>query len=161
MLVVMTLVSSLVPTLIPSVPPRPAIFTREALRRSEAGPKMMAADNRYCLSPFGGLTTFGRLEVCYGLTLLPLFAAMGGANAAEAGKVTVGSAPTPEGEAAFNAIYQERLAAREKEVKAMGFELDDDDRKELENLLRTSFCGFQAKLKCAGSPVVKGGYRPK
>ena len=98
--------------------------------------------------------------------------------AAPAFASTVGAAPTPEDEAKFDAILQEKLKEKEKQFAKMGFTLDEEDRKEVrktvachaclistshaqyllricdsqtEYLLRTSLCGFQAKLKCAGS----------
>ena len=72
------------------------------------------------------------------------------------GPSVVGAAPTAEGEAALEALYLEAVAKQEKQVKAMGFDLDDSDRKEIEMLIRTQYCGFQAKLKCKGSPAAKG-----
>ena len=68
----------------------------------------------------------------------------------------VGASATLEDEEKFQAIYAEKLKAREEKVAAMGFELDDEDRKELENMLRTQYCGFQAKLRCEGSPPAYG-----
>ena len=71
------------------------------------------------------------------------------------GPSTVGAAPTAEGEAELERLYLEAVAKQEKQVAAMGFELDDSDRKEIEMLIRTQYCGFQAKLKCKGSPAAK------
>ncbi len=103
-------------------------------------------------------------------TALPLFAT-GKAQAITAyaakdfkdgkyvGPPVVGSAPTAEDEAKLEEIYLEAVKKQEKEVQAMGFEMDDDDRKEVEMVIRTQYCGFQAKLKCKGSPAAKNGGR--
>ena len=53
----------------------------------------------------------------------------------------------------FDKLYAEAIAKKEKVVKEMGFDLDDADKLETEMLLRTQYCGFQAKLKCKGSPA--------
>ena len=71
------------------------------------------------------------------------------------GPSVVGAAPTLEGEQKLEELYLEAVAKQEKQVKAMGFELDDSDRKEVEMMIRTQYCGFQAKLKCKGSPAAK------
>ena len=42
-------------------------------------------------------------------------------------------------------------------VKGMGFDLEDSDKKEIEMMVRNQYCGFQAKLKCKGSPAAKNG----
>ena len=42
---------------------------------------------------------------------------------------------------------------QEKVVKEMGFDLEPKDRLEIEMMVRTQYCGFQAKLKCKGSPA--------
>uniref|UniRef100_A0A7S0NC85 Uncharacterized protein n=1 Tax=Phaeocystis antarctica TaxID=33657 RepID=A0A7S0NC85_9EUKA len=76
----------------------------------------------------------------------PLFAA---ANSASAG--TVGAAPTPEDEAKFDVIFAQKLEEKKVMFAKMGYEVEEEDKKELEYLLRTSLCGFQAKLKCKGS----------
>ena len=98
-------------------------------------------------------------------TLMPLFAAGNAASAITAfaakdfkdgvyvGPSVVGAAPTAEGEAEFEKIYLDAVAKKEKTVKEMGFDLDDSDRLQTEMLLRTQYCGFQAKLKCKGSPA--------
>lgn len=104
-------------------------------------------------------------------SLLPLFAA-GKVNAVTnyakaefdasgkyVGKSVVGAAPTFEDEEKFEEIYVEAVKKQEKVVQNMGFDMDDSDRKELEMLLRTQYCGFQAKLKCKGSPAAKNGGR--
>jgi hypothetical protein len=75
------------------------------------------------------------------------------------GPSVVGAAPTIEGEEKLEELYLEALAKKEKTVQAMGFELDDNDRKDTEMLLRTQYCGFQAKLKCKASPAAKNGGR--
>ena len=101
-----------------------------------------------------------------GVSVLPLFAAAK-AHAITAfaakdfkdgvyvGPSVVGAAPTEEGEIALEKLYLEAVAKQEKQVKEMGFEMDDSDRKEVEMLIRTQYCGFQAKLKCKGSPAAK------
>ena len=75
------------------------------------------------------------------------------------GPSVVGAAPTAEGEEALEALYLEALAKQEKVVKGMGFEMDASDRLDVEMLVRTQYCGFQAKLKCKGSPAAKNGGR--
>ena len=50
------------------------------------------------------------------------------ANSATAS--TVGAAPTPEDEAKFDAIFQEKLKEKETQFAKMGYELEDDDKKE-------------------------------
>ena len=97
--------------------------------------------------------------------VLPLFAGSNAAHALTAyvakdfkdgvyvGPSVVGAAPTAEGEAEFDKLYAEAIAKKEKVVKEMGFDLDDADKLETEMLLRTQYCGFQAKLKCKGSPA--------
>ena len=82
--------------------------------------------------------------------MLPLF----GTHAADAANFA--ETATQEDEERFNAIYLEKLKAREEKVAAMGFELDEQDRKDLEMMLRTQYCGFQAKLRCEGSPPAYG-----
>ena len=72
---------------------------------------------------------------------------------------TTGAAPTLEGEELFQGYYDEAIKKKEATVKAMGFDLDDDDRFETEMMLRTQYCGFQAKLKCKASPAAKNGGR--
>ena len=71
------------------------------------------------------------------------------------GPSVVGAAPTLEGEEKLEELYAEALKKQEKAVKDMGFDMDDGDRKELEMLVRTQYCGFQAKLKCKASPAAK------
>lgn len=100
-------------------------------------------------------------------SVLPLFAAGKAAHAITdyakkdfkdgvyVGPSVVGAAPTIEGEEKFEELYLEALAKKEATIKAMGFELDDSDRKDTEMLLRTQYCGFQAKLKCKASPAAK------
>ena len=102
---------------------------------------------------------------------LPLFAAANGAHAITAyaakdfkdgqyvGPPVVGAAPTAEDEAKLEELYLEAVKKQEKKVKDLGFEMDDDDRKEVEMMIRTQYCGFQAKLKCKGSPAAKNGGR--
>jgi len=75
------------------------------------------------------------------------------------GPSVVGAAPTAEGEAQLEALYLEALAKQEKVVAGMGFEMDASDRLEVEMLVRTAQCGFQAKIKCKGSPAAKNGGR--
>ena len=75
------------------------------------------------------------------------------------GPSVVGAAPTFEGEEAFEKLYKEDLKKQEAVVKGMGFEMDDSDRFETEMLSRTKYCGFQAKVKCKGSPAAKNGGR--
>ena len=58
------------------------------------------------------------------------------------------AAATPEGEAAFQAIYEKALGKKEATFKSMDLEIDDADCKELENMLRTKYCGFPAEIKC-------------
>ena len=75
------------------------------------------------------------------------------------GPSTTGAAPTLEGEEKFQALYDEAILKKEKTVKDLGFDLDDEDRFETEMMLRTQYCGFQAKLKCKASPAAKNGGR--
>jgi|EP00900_Chrysochromulina_parva_P000933 hypothetical protein len=112
-----------------------------------------------------------RTAIYAAATALPLFAAAAKVKAITAyaaddfkdgkyvGPSVVGSAPNAEGEAKFEEIYLAAVKKQEKEVQAMGFELDEEDRKEVEMVLRTQYCGFQAKLKCKGSPAAKNGGR--
>ena len=110
-----------------------------------------------------------RTAIYAAATALPLFAAKVKAITAYAaddfkdgkyvGPSVVGSAPNAEDEAKFEEIYLATVKKQEKEVQAMGFELDEEDRKEVEMVLRTQYCGFQAKLKCKGSPAAKNGGR--
>ena len=108
--------------------------------------------------------------LCTGAAALgPLFAARGSAQALTeyvkkdfkdgvyVGPPVVGAAPTAEGEVKLEQLYFAALEKQEATVKAMGFELDEADRLEVEMLVRTQYCGFQAKLKCKGSPAAKGG----
>ena len=73
------------------------------------------------------------------------------------GPSVVGAAPTFEDEEKLEVLYKEAVAKQEKVVKSMGFDMDDSDRLETEMIVRTQYCGFQAKLKCKGSPAAKGG----
>ena len=111
-----------------------------------------------------------RTAICAAATVLPLFAAAKvqaitayASNDFKDGKYVgpsvVGSAPNAEDEAKFEEIYLATVKKQEKEVQAMGFELDEEDRKEVEMVLSTQYCGFQAKLKCKGSPAAKNGGR--
>ena len=75
------------------------------------------------------------------------------------GKSVTGAAPTAEDEAKLEELYLAAVAKQEKVVAGMGFELEDGDRKEIEMMLRNQYCGFQAKLKCKGSPAAKNGGR--
>lgn len=75
------------------------------------------------------------------------------------GPPVVGAAPTAEGEAELERLYLEAVQKQEKVVGAMGFELEDSDRFDIEMVVRTQYCGFQAKLKCKGSPAAKNGGR--
>jgi len=75
------------------------------------------------------------------------------------GPSVVGAAPTAEGEAKLEELYLEALKKQEQVVKGMGFEMEESDRLETEMLVRTQYCGFQAKLKCKGSPAAKNGGR--
>ena len=69
------------------------------------------------------------------------------------GPSVTGAAPTVDGEDEFQKLYDEAIKKKEKTVKDMGFDLDDNDRFETEMVLRTQYCGFQAKLKCKASPA--------
>ena len=71
------------------------------------------------------------------------------------GPSVVGAAPTAEDEAKLEELYLEALKKQEKVVKDMGFDMDDDDKREVEMMIRNQYCGFQAKLKCKGSPAAK------
>ena len=71
------------------------------------------------------------------------------------GPSVVGAAPTAEDEAKLEELYLEALKKQEKVVKDMGFNMDDDDKREVEMMIRNQYCGFQAKLKCKGSPAAK------
>ena len=105
-------------------------------------------------------------------SMMPLFA-VGKANAITdyakkdfkdevyIGPSVVGAAPTYEGEQKLEELYKAALTKQEQTVKAMGFDMDDSDKLELEMLVRTQYCGFQAKLKCKGSPAAKGGQGSK
>jgi hypothetical protein len=75
------------------------------------------------------------------------------------GPSVVGAAPTAEDEAKLEELFKEALTKQEKVVKDMGFDLDDKDEREIEMMLRNQYCGFQAKLKCKGSPAAKNGGR--
>ena len=75
------------------------------------------------------------------------------------GPSVVGAAPTAEDEAKLEDLYLEAVAKQEKQVKAMGFDLEESDKKDIEMMIRTQYCGFQAKLKCKGSPAAKNGGR--
>lgn len=100
------------------------------------------------------------------ISALPLFAA-GSAGAITdyaakdfkdgkyVGPSVVGAAPELGDEEKLEELYLEAVAKQEKTVKAMGFDLEDSDKKEIEMMLRTQYCGFQAKLKCKGSPAAK------
>lgn len=67
--------------------------------------------------------------------------------------------PTFEDEVKLEALYLEAVKKQEAQVKAMGFDLEESDLKEIEMRTRTQYCGFQAKLKCKGSPAAKNGGR--
>ena len=102
-----------------------------------------------------------------GATALPLFGAGKAAHAITAyaakdfkdgkyvGPSVVGAAPTAEDEEKLEELYNAAVKKQEKEVAAMGFDLDDGDRRDIEMMVRTQYCGFQAKLKCKGSPPSK------
>ena len=90
-------------------------------------------------------SVMSRREALCAAALLPLFAS---ATAANADTASLAAAATPEGEAAFQAIYEKALAKKEATYKSMDLEIDDADRKELENMLRTKYCGFPAEIKC-------------
>ena len=106
-----------------------------------------------------------------GASVLPLFAAGQSANAITAyaakdfkdgvyvGPSVVGAAPTAEDEAKLEELYIEAVKKQEKVVKEMGFDLDDAEKKDIEMMVRNQYCGFQAKLKCKGSPAAKNGGR--
>ena len=106
-----------------------------------------------------------------GAALLPLFASGNAAQAITAyaakdfkdgqyiGPAVVGAAPTLEGEEKLEEYYLEAVKKQEKQVKEMGFDLEDSDRMEIEMMVRNQYCGFQAKLKCKGSPAAKNGGR--
>jgi len=103
--------------------------------------------------------------------MLPILAAGGAAHAITdyakkdfkdgvyIGPSVVGAAPTAEDEAKLEEIYLEAVKKQEKVVQSMGFDLEDSDRKEVEMMIRNQYCGFQAKLKCKGSPAAKNGGR--
>lgn len=111
--------------------------------------------------------TVGRRAALHAGATATLFAATGRAHAITGfaakdfkdgvyvGPSVVGAAPTAEGEAELEKLYLEAVKKQEATVKAMGFELDDNDRLEVEMMVRTQYCGFQAKLKCKGSPAAK------
>ena len=48
-------------------------------------------------------------------------------------------------------ILKAKLKEKEAKFAAMGETLDKEDIEATEYLLRTSLCGFQAKLACKGS----------
>ena len=60
--------------------------------------------------------------------------------AAPAFASTVGAAPTPEDEAKFDAILQEKLKEKEKQFAKMGFTLDEEDRKEVRKTVACHAC---------------------
>ena len=67
------------------------------------------------------------------------------ASCAHAG--TVGAAPTPEDEAKFDAIFQEKLKEKEKTFKALGYELEEEDKQEARQHPRTVVhCGASSCL---------------
>ena len=80
-------------------------------------------------------------------------------DGAYVGPSVVGAAPTAEDEAKLEKLYLEAVEKQNSAVKAMGFELDDSDKLEVEMMIRNQYCGFQAKLKCKGSPAAKNGGR--
>lgn len=89
-----------------------------------------------------------RGAVAAGASLLPLIANAAAAAAAD--------------DERFIKIYQDALKKREATVAAMGFELDDSDRKELEIMLRNKYCGDAtgsggALMQCDASPPAYGG----
>ena len=110
-----------------------------------------------------------RAALCAAASVLPLFAGKAHAitdyakkdfkDGVYVGPSVVGAAPTAEGEAQLEALYLEALAKQEKVVAGMGFEMDASDRLEVEMLVRTAQCGFQAKIKCKGTPAAKNGGR--
>ena len=139
-------------------------------RRTHAARMMILSLLLLCLLVASGLQLSPkpigrRAALCVG-SVLPLVAA-GKAHALTdyvrkdfkdgkyVGPSVVGAAPTAEGEAQLEELYLEALKKQEKAVKAMGFDMDESDRREVEMLVRTQYCGFQAKLKCKGSPAAK------
>ena len=103
------------------------------------------------LTPVATLpSAVGRREAFRVAALLPLVFS---ATAVYADNASLAAAVTPEGEAAFQVILEKALTKKEEKYKSMDLEMDDGDRRELESMLRTKYCGFPAEIKC--NPTTK------
>ena len=134
-------------------------LTLVCLLQSSAALKIPSSINRRAALASGAASVLPLFAAGEAALAITDYAAKDFKDGVYVGPSVVGAAPTAEDEAKLEALYLEAVDKQQKVVQGMGFDLEDKDKKEIEMMVCNQYCGFQAKLKCKGSPAAKNGGR--